>query len=153
LVAERIIKFARKTLCAELLHIAGITFPSGDIQKRLLLELYNEAGVDPSAVSYVELHGTGTPAGDPEEANSVAEVFCGSNRTSPLLIGSTKSNMGHPEPVAGLAAMAKVIIAMHSGSIPGNLHYHEPNPNIPALTDGRFKVRASLPVAIVSANV
>lgn len=133
--------------------MAGITYPSGNMQKRLLLELYNEAGVDPSAVSYVELHGTGTPVGDPEEANSVAEVFCGSNRTSPLLIGSTKSNMGHSEPVAGLAALTKVIIAMHSGTIPPNLHYREPNPSIPALTDGRFKVIISLQVAICCASI
>jgi len=120
---------------------AGITFPSGEMQKRLLLEVYGEAGVDPSTVSYVELHGTGTHAGDPQEANSVADVFCGSSRTAPLLIGSTKSNMGHPEPASGLAALAKVIIAMHSNTIPANLHYHEPNPDIPALSDGRFKVQ------------
>ena len=110
------------------------------MQKRLLLQVYGEARVDPSSVSYVELHGTGTHAGDPQEANSVAEVFCGPDRTAPLLIGSTKSNMGHPEPASGLAALAKVLIAMHGGAIPANLHYREPNPDIPALTDGRFKV-------------
>jgi fatty acid synthase len=120
------------------------------MQKRLLLEVYNEAGVDPSTVSYFELHGTGTQAGDPQEANSVADVCCGPNRTSPLLIGSTKSNMGHPEPTSGLAAMAKVIIAMHGGVIPANLHYREPNPDIPALADGRFKVNVSLSLVFQS---
>src|ERR1043165_1966812 len=75
----------------------GITFPSGAMQKQLLLEVYGEAGVDPSEVSYFELHGTGTKAGDPQEVNSVADVFCPSFRRSPLLIGSTKSNMGHSE--------------------------------------------------------
>jgi len=45
---------------------AGITFPSGEMQKQLLREVYEEAGVDPSSVSYVELHGTGTAAGDPQ---------------------------------------------------------------------------------------
>jgi fatty acid synthase len=127
-----------------LVYLTGITFPSGEMQKRLLLEVYNEANVDPSTVTYVELHGTGTHAGDPQEANSVADVFCGPNRTAPLLIGSTKSNMGHPEPASGLAALAKVIVAMHGGVIPANLHYREPNPDIPALTDGRFKVPLSI---------
>ena len=90
------------------------------MQKRLLLEVYNEAGVDPSAVSYVELHGTGTKAGDPQEVNSVTSVFCTKDRQGPLLIGSTKSNMGHPEPASGLAALAKVLIAMEDGAIPAN---------------------------------
>ena len=120
----------------------GILFPSGEMQKRLLLEVYNEAGVDPSLVSYVELHGTGTAVGDPQEANSVAEVFCSNGRSTPLLVGSTKSNMGHSEPASGLAALAKVLIAIHDHAIPANLHFNEPNPDIPGLVDGRLKVRS-----------
>jgi len=106
-----------------------------------MLDVYQESGVDPSAVSYVELHGTGTTIGDPEEANGVAAVFCGNGRSTPLLIGSTKSNMGHSEPASGLAALAKVLIAMHDRAIPANLHFNQPNPNIPGLLDGRLKVR------------
>lgn len=45
--------------------------------------------------------------GDPQELNSIAQVLCAS-RQDPLLIGSTKSNMGHPEPASGLAALTKV---------------------------------------------
>lgn len=45
--------------------------------------------------------------GDPQEVNGIVSVFCQSKR-EPLLIGSTKSNMGHPEPASGLAALAKV---------------------------------------------
>jgi len=116
-------------------------FPSSESQKRLLQDVYKESGVDPSTVSYVELHGTGTAIGDPQEANSVAAVFCGNLRSTPLLIGSTKSNMGHSEPASGLAALAKVLIAMHDHAIPANLHFNQPNPNIPGLLDGRLKVR------------
>jgi len=120
--------------------LLGITFPSGEVQKSLLLEVYSEAGVDPSNVSYVEMHGTGTAAGDPQELNSVTEVFCSNGRSAPLLVGSTKSNMGHPEPASGLAALAKVLIAMHDGAIPANLHFSQPNADIPGLHDGRLKV-------------
>lgn len=45
--------------------------------------------------------------GDPQEVNGIVSVFCETKR-EPLLIGSTKSNMGHPEPASGLAALAKV---------------------------------------------
>jgi fatty acid synthase len=71
------------------------------MQKRLLEQVYSEAGIDPAQVAYVEAHGTGTKAGDPQEVNSVVDVFCKSTRKTPLLIGSTKSNMGHPEPASG----------------------------------------------------
>jgi fatty acid synthase len=120
---------------------SGITQPSGEMHKQLMTEVFQESGVDPSKVSYFELHGTGTRAGDPQETNAVAEVLSGTTRNGPLLIGSTKSNMGHAEPVAGLVSLAKVLIMMHTGTIPPNLHYQTPNPNIPGLTDGRLKVR------------
>ncbi|ESO05744.1 hypothetical protein HELRODRAFT_99033 [Helobdella robusta] len=118
----------------------GITYPSGEMQKRLLLEVYEEAHVNPTEVSYVELHGTGTKAGDPEEANAAADVFCTKERKGSLLIGSTKSNSGHPEPASGLVGLVKVLISMHGGIIPPNLHYDQPNENIPGLIDGRLKV-------------
>lgn len=70
------------------------------MQKQLLLEVYGEAGVNPASVAYIEAHGTGTKAGDPQEVNSICDVFC-KDRTGPLLIGSVKSNMGHPEPTSG----------------------------------------------------
>lgn len=38
----------------------GITFPSGAIQKKLILETYSEVNVNPADVVYVEAHGTGT---------------------------------------------------------------------------------------------
>jgi len=101
--------------------------------------MYSEAGVDPSSVSFVELNGTGTPVGDVQETNSVADVFC-KDRSGPLLIGSVKSNMGHSEISSGLSSLAKVIIAMHDHAIPPNLHFSEPNPDIPGLFDGRLKV-------------
>lgn len=78
----------------------GITFPSGQIQKRLLYGVYEEAGVAPNKVVYVEAHGTGTKAGDPQEVNTIVDVFC-KDRNGPLPIGSVKSNMGHSEPASG----------------------------------------------------
>jgi fatty acid synthase len=77
--------------------------------------------------------------GDPQEVNAIADVFC-KDRNTPLLVGSVKSNMGHSEPASGLCSVAKVLIAMESGVIPPNLHYEDPNPDIPALSDGKLQV-------------
>lgn len=78
--------------------------------------------------------------GDPQEVNAIAELFC-KERHSPLLLGSVKSNMGHSEPASGLCSIAKVIVAMERGVLPANLHYSTPNPDIPALNDGRIQVQ------------
>ncbi|XP_011870702.1 PREDICTED: fatty acid synthase-like [Vollenhovia emeryi] len=117
----------------------GITYPSGDMQNRLMREVYSEAGINPVDVSYIEAHGTGTKVGDPEEINSIDILFC-KGRKTPLLIGSVKSNMGHPEPASGLCSIAKVLIAMEAGVIPANLHFNDPNTDILGLNEGRIRV-------------
>lgn len=81
--------------------------------------------------------------GDPQEVNAIADVFC-KDRVSPLLIGSVKSNMGHSEPASGLCSIAKVVLAMENGIIPTGLHFKKPNPDIPALNDGRLQVNTEV---------
>uniref|UniRef100_A0A8C0C365 Fatty acid synthase n=1 Tax=Buteo japonicus TaxID=224669 RepID=A0A8C0C365_9AVES len=117
----------------------GVTFPSGEMQQQLVSSLYRECGIEPGEVEYVEAHGTGTKVGDPQEIKSIVNVFCQCER-EPLLIGSTKSNMGHPESASGLAALAKVILSLEYGLWAPNLHFNTPNPDIPALQDGSLEV-------------
>ncbi|TRZ14389.1 hypothetical protein HGM15179_012680 [Zosterops borbonicus] len=117
----------------------GVTFPSGDVQKELITSLCRESGIKPEEVEYIEAHGTGTKVGDPQEINSITSIFCQCKR-EPLLIGSTKSNMGHPEPASGLAALAKVLLSLEHGVWAPNLHFNTPNPDIPALQDGSLEV-------------
>ncbi|NXN96807.1 AFT91 synthase, partial [Rhinopomastus cyanomelas] len=101
-----------------------ITRPSQVEQEKLLRSIY-ETHVDPSVVQYIEAHGTGTAAGDPTEAESLASVIC-RNRSSqvPILkIGSVKGNIGHTESAAGAAGLIKVLLMMHHGKIVPSLHY------------------------------
>ncbi|CAD5118531.1 DgyrCDS7222 [Dimorphilus gyrociliatus] len=117
----------------------GITFPSGNVQSNLLRDVYRQANIDPLKVSYIEAHGTGTQAGDPQELKALDKVFC-DKRESPLLVGSVKSNMGHCEPAAGLASLVKLILAHEHRLLPGNLNYKQPNRNIESLISERIKV-------------
>lgn len=117
----------------------GITYPSGETQKMLFEEFYEECGVDRARLSFMEAHGTGTKVGDPEEANAIDEVFCGI-RDRPLLVGSVKSNIGHSEPSSGLCSVIKVLVGMESGYIPPNLHYSKPRTGVEALEQGRMVV-------------
>ncbi|CAG7734709.1 unnamed protein product [Allacma fusca] len=117
----------------------GITFPCEKQQEVVIRQVYEECGISPNDVDYLEAHGTGTKVGDPEEMFAVTKVFC-EGRTRPLVVGSVKSNMGHPEPVAGLCGVAKVLLSHHAGVLPPNLHYTDPNPEIPVLHDGRVTI-------------
>ncbi|XP_032678573.1 fatty acid synthase-like isoform X2 [Odontomachus brunneus] len=117
----------------------GITFPSSEMQRRLMQEFYEECDVSPSCITYLEAHGTGTKVGDPEEVNAIEKIFC-KNRRNPLLIGSIKSNLGHSEPSAGLCQIAKVIIAMETGVIPPNINFTKERTDIEAFKKGTIRV-------------
>ena len=120
----------------------GVMYPSRKMQERLLRESYQQAGIDPATVTYIEAHGTGTPTGDPEELNSLHSVFCkGKTREKPLLLGSIKTNMGHTEAAAGLCGMAKVIGAIQTGTIPKTLFFNKPKPEEEHLFDGSMQVK------------
>lgn len=69
-----------------------------------------------------------------------SEIFCKSQRPSPLLIGSVKSNLGHSEGASSLTAIVKALIALDSSVIPPNINYQSPNTKIEALKKGTMKV-------------
>ncbi|KAL1472373.1 hypothetical protein MTO96_039375 [Rhipicephalus appendiculatus] len=118
----------------------GATFPSAAAQEKLLRDAYAEVNVDPTKVVYVEAHGTGTAAGGIQELQAISSVMCSPEREKTLLIGSVKSNMGHAESASGIPSVAKVILAMETGTIAATLNFNEPHPDIPSLHDGRVKV-------------
>ncbi len=107
----------------------GISLPSGYAQGALLEQVYREAEIDLDAVAFVEAHGTGTPVGDPIEAGAIGGRL-GRPRKAPLPIGSIKSNIGHTEPVSGLAGLLKASLALEHDLLPPSLHAAELNPDI-----------------------
>ncbi|WP_203833419.1 type I polyketide synthase, partial [Actinoplanes regularis] len=111
---------------------AGLTVPSQDAQERVLREAYRRSGVDPGDVRYVELHGTGTPVGDPIEAAALGAVLGSARRPGdPLPVGSVKTNIGHLEGAAGLAGLVKTLLCMTHRQLPASLNFESANPRIP----------------------
>lgn len=110
----------------------GLTAPNGAAQEALLRQALDNAKVQPQQIQYVEVHGTGTSLGDPIEVLSLGAVL-GKGRTAdnPLQIGSVKTNIGHLEAAAGVAALIKVVLALKREAIPPHLHFKQPNPYIP----------------------
>ena len=109
----------------------GLSMPSSDAQAELLRAAYANAEVAPESLTYLEAHGTGTAAGDPQEASAIGRVLGVARRAGePLRIGSAKTNVGHLEPAAGMAGLVKVVLALEHRAIPASLHFETPNPNI-----------------------
>lgn len=100
----------------------SITHPLAGSQKDNYNQILNHAGSNPLDVSYVELHGTGTQAGDAEESESVADVFAPlvPRRRSDqrLHLGAVKSNIGHGEAAAGIASFLKSLLVYQKGFLP-----------------------------------
>ncbi|MEU6882656.1 SDR family NAD(P)-dependent oxidoreductase [Streptomyces sp. NPDC046712] len=111
---------------------AGLTVPDRAAQEAVLRAAHARAGTDATAVQYVELHGTGTPVGDPVEAAALgAALGAGRPADAPLLVGSAKTNVGHLEGAAGLVGLLKTVLAVSRRRIPASLNFREPNPAIP----------------------
>ena len=71
----------------------GITAPNPRGQHLAIRRAYETAQITPQMVSYVECHGTSTHVGDRVEAEVLNESVA-QNRSTPLRIGSVKSNIG-----------------------------------------------------------
>ena len=110
----------------------GLTAPSGLSQQKVVRQALTDARISPIEVDYVEAHGTGTSLGDPIEVMALAAVHCDRKLTdTPLWLGSVKSNVAHLEAAAGMASLAKLILAMEHGVIPSSLHVKNLNPMVP----------------------
>lgn len=111
-------------------HTDGISLPNSEAQEALLRTVYSSAGISPAEVDYVEAHGTGTQAGDSAELRALNRNFS-PGRKAPLIVGSVKTNIGHLEAAAGVAGIIKTVGVLKHRQVPKNLHFKNPNPNIP----------------------
>ncbi|MFE7114173.1 type I polyketide synthase [Streptomyces sp. NPDC057654] len=118
-----------------------LTAPSTEMQQRLFRRAVANAGVDPGEVGLVEAHGPGTAVGDPIEYTSIDAVY-GRGRGR-CALGSVKTNIGHSEPVSGIAGIIKAAESLRRGVIPPNAGFEQWNPAIPRDEGSRLFVPTS----------
>ncbi|MFJ8495614.1 beta-ketoacyl synthase N-terminal-like domain-containing protein [Streptomyces sp. NPDC094038] len=97
---------------------AGYTAPGFSGQVDVLRLAYQDAGIDPATVGYLEGHGTGTEVGDDIELAALDEVFARGRTDEPLPLGSVKANVGNPGAAAGVIGLIKTVLAVHHGVLP-----------------------------------
>lgn len=108
------------------------TAPSVDGQVSVIQMAHRDAGIDPSTITAIEAHGTGTPLGDPIEVNALTKAFRSAGVTGNQFcaIGSLKSNIGHLDVASGVCGVIKSALSLEKKTLPALLHFNNPNPKI-----------------------
>ncbi|MBB3230180.1 type I polyketide synthase [Halomonas stenophila] len=119
-------------------HKSGLTVPNPSAQIALMRQVYQQAGISPDEIDYLEAHGTGTPVGDPIETRAIGEALA-KRRREPLPIGSVKSNLGHLETASGVAGLAKALYSLRHREVPATIGIRKLNPRI-RLDDWNLRV-------------
>ncbi|KAF7538803.1 hypothetical protein G7054_g2609 [Neopestalotiopsis clavispora] len=117
----------------------GLTAPNGAAQQMCIHSALGQAGLSPGEIDLLEGHGSATALGDPIEIQAVISSYGngrGNNsvsnpqRSTPLLLGSIKSNIGHTQAAAAVAGVIKMVQAIRHGIAPASLHIREPSQHI-----------------------
>ncbi|UMR29436.1 phosphopantetheine-binding protein [Massilia sp. MB5] len=109
----------------------GFSVPNPVAQADVIGLALEQAALAPRALDYIEAHGTGTSLGDPIEISGLSKVFAADTQERQFCpIGSVKSNIGHCESAAGMAALSKVLLQLRHNALAPSLHSAQLNPNI-----------------------
>jgi 3-oxoacyl-[acyl-carrier-protein] synthase II len=101
--------------------------PEGDGAARAMAAALRDAALEPSAVGYINAHGTSTPYNDKFETIAIKRVF--GEHAKKLAVSSTKSMTGHLLGAAGGIEAIATAFALHHGVLPPTINYEKPDPD------------------------
>ncbi|MFN4084187.1 MAG: beta-ketoacyl-ACP synthase II [Bacteroidia bacterium] len=134
-------------LSADAYHMTA-PHPEGLGAANVMRYALNDADMQPGDIDYINVHGTSTPLGDPQEIKAILSVF-GENAYN-LNISSTKSMTGHLLGGAGAVEAIASILAVYKGIIPPTINHFTDDPEIDSRLNLTFntaqkrEVRAAL---------
>jgi 3-oxoacyl-[acyl-carrier-protein] synthase II len=100
--------------------------PEGDGAARAMASALRDGGLEPSAVGYINAHGTSTPYNDKFETIAIKRVF--GEHAKRLPVSSTKSMTGHLLGAAGGIEAIATTLALHHGILPPTINFEKPDP-------------------------
>ena len=101
--------------------------PEGDGAARAMTAALCDAAIEPSAVGYINAHGTSTPYNDKFETIAIKRVF--GEHAKKLAVSSTKSMTGHLLGAAGGIEAIATAFALHHGVLPPTMNYEKADPD------------------------
>ena len=110
---------------ADAYHITSPS-PEGEGNARSMRMALAGAKLEPTAIDYINAHGTSTQPNDREETAAIKHVF--GEHAYKLLVSSTKSMTGHLLGAAGALEAIACLLAMRDGCVPPTINYATPDP-------------------------
>lgn len=114
-------------LSADAYHITA-PHPEGLGAQNVMIDALKEAGMKPSDIDYINVHGTSTPLGDVSELRAIKQVF--GDAAYDINISSTKSMTGHLLGAAGAIEAIAAILAIRNGIVPPTINHFTDDPEI-----------------------
>lgn len=109
----------------------GITAPNPASQSEVIRAAWEDAGVDPATLTFIEAHGTGTKLGDPVEFSALEKAFAGyTDKKQFCALGSVKANIGHTFEASGIAGLIKSVLMLK----------HRQNPPACSISESQTKI-------------
>ncbi|HYG57304.1 MAG TPA: beta-ketoacyl-[acyl-carrier-protein] synthase II, partial [Symbiobacteriaceae bacterium] len=99
---------------------------NGEGGARAMRRALADAKIEPSAVDYINAHGTSTPQGDIAETRAIKTVF--GDHAYKLAVSSTKSMHGHLLGAAGAVELIASVMAIQANTLPPTINLEEPDP-------------------------
>ena len=136
-------------MSADAHHITA-PHPEGLGAKNVMLNCLRDAGLQPSDVDAVNMHGTSTPLGDIAESKAILEVF--GEHAYNLNLNSTKSMTGHLLGAAGAIEAIASILSIKHGIVPPTINHFTDDENIDPKLNFTFNKAQKRDVKVAISN-
>jgi 3-oxoacyl-[acyl-carrier-protein] synthase II len=111
-------------MCGDAFHMTAPS-ESGEGAARCMRNAIKDAAIEPSAIGYINAHGTSTPAGDLAETMAIKAAL--GDAAHKVMVSSTKSMTGHLLGAAGGVEAVFSAMALHTGIIPPTINLDHPS--------------------------
>ena len=136
-------------MSADAYHITA-PHPEGLGAKNVMFNCLRDAGLKPTDVDGVNMHGTSTPLGDIAESKAILHVF--GDHAYSMNLNSTKSMTGHLLGAAGAVETISSILAIQNGIIPPTINHFTDDEEIDGKLNFTFNVPQKRDVKVLMSN-
>jgi len=131
-------------------HHMTAPHPEGLGATKVMENCLRDAGLDPSEVDIINMHGTSTPLGDIAESNAIVKLF--KEHAYNMNINSTKSMTGHLLGAAGAVEAIASILAIKHGIVPPTINHQTPDEAIDQRININFGKPQEREVSVAMSN-